>query len=334
MVKLSDIIRKSSEDKLADKPGAMSEALKAKVEQASLPEVKKIYEDAILRLRLIMDDLREGKAVEGSEVISIAEVLLEKLRTSNNMIVSLMNIFAFYGEKEKFLHSHSVNSAILATNIGLNLGYDENELIDLCASTLLHDIGLLEIPPEILNKSEKLTEEEYALFRMHPVYGLEFLKNIKKFPKSSPEVVYQHHERVDGSGYPEGKKGDDISDYAKLVAIVEVYEDVTHPRPYRRKKNIPYEGVKLIIEKERDTFDPKFVKVFFNIVTPYPLGSFVLLNSNEIGRVIAINKNLPLRPVVQIFYDAGGKPPKNPKIIDLAKAPVLYVERAVDESEL
>ena len=165
-------------------------------------------------------------------------------------------------------------------------------------------------------------------------FGLELLRNIKDLPKSAPEVVYQHHERINGTGYPEGKKGEEISEYAKIVALTEAYEAITHPRPYRRKKIIPYEGVKMIIQEERDSFDPKLIKVFINIVTPYPLGSFVLLNNNEIGRVVGINEDFPLRPVVEIFFNAEGKPPEKPTRIDLTQSPILNIEKAVDENNL
>lgn len=334
MVKLSDIIRKNGDLKSQDKPGLLSNALKTKNEKITLPEMKKIYEDSILHLKPIMNLISQGKIIEGSVVVNIAEIIVNQLRRNNDTLLSLINIFAFYGEDEDYLYAHSVNASLLATNLGIALEYGRDELVDLCSSSLLHDVGMLKIPQKILNKPSKLDEGEYNLIKKHPAYGLELLKNIKNLPKSVPEVVYQHHERIDGSGYPEGKKGDEISEYAKIVAITEAYEAITHPRPYRKKKIIPYEGVKMIVQKERQTFEPKMIKVFLNIVTPYPLGSFVLLNNNEIGRVVSIHEDFPLRPIVEIFFNAEGKPPERPTRIDLAKSPVLYIEKAVNENDL
>jgi HD-GYP domain-containing protein (c-di-GMP phosphodiesterase class II) len=334
MVKLSEIVRKNSSEKSQEEPALVSEALKVKENSENLPQVKKIYEDAILSTRLIMKDIRAGKTIKGSDVFSIAEFLVNRLRASGNLLLSLINIFSFYDERDDFLYSHSVNVSLLATNMGLALGYDESQIVDLCASSLLHDIGMLKIPEEIINKPSKLDEEEYKLIREHPAYGLELLVNIKDPPKSAPDVIYEHHEKVDGSGYPEGKKGEEISEYARIVALIEVYEALTHPRPYRKRKNIPYEGVKKIIQEERNSFDLRLVKIFLNFITPYPLGSFVLLNNGEIGRIIRINDNFPLRPVVELYFDAQGKPPERPARIDLTKSAILHIEKAIDESDL
>ncbi len=139
---------------------------------------------------------------------------------------------------------------------------------------------------------------------------------------------------MDGTGYPEGKKGEEISEGARIVAILEVYDALTHPRPYRQSKFIPYEAVKMIIQEGKESFDPNLVKVFLNLVTPYPLGSFVLLNNGEIGRIVGINDGFPLRPVVEIYFDREGKPPEKPTRIDLTKSFIIYIEKAVDENDL
>lgn len=334
MVKLSDIIRKAGKIKPGDKSPVLSEAAKARERRGDLIESKKIYEDAFLSLKPLMSDIKQGKRVQGRKILDIAESLVEQLRIENENLLLLLNIFSFLGEQDDFLYSHSVNMGILASGLGLTLGYNESDLINLCASTLLHDIGLLKLPTEIIIKPAELTKEEFELVKKHPVEGLALLANIKDPPKFAPEVVYQHHERIDGTGYPEGKRGEDLSEPSQIVAIIEVYETITHPRPYRKKKIIPYEGVKMVIQESRSSFDPKLAKKFLNFMTPYPLGSFVLLNNNEIGRVIHINENQPLRPVVEIFFAPNGKPPENPKRIDLAKSPVLYIEKPIDDSQL
>ena len=334
MVKLSDLIRKSLEEKSSDKPGLISEAVRVKADRGTLPDVKKNYEDAILQINQIMDGIRHEKQVEGGEVVNIAQIITESLRINNNALLYFASDFTSYEAKEDYFVSHSVNTAILSGVLGLGLNMDETDLVNLCTSALLHDIGLLRITPEIMNKPKELTEKEYKQIKRHPSFGMELLKNINNLPKSVPDVVYQHHEREDGSGYPEGIKGNEISQYAKIVAIVEVYEAIIHPRIYRTKESIPYKGVKKLIQEERNSLDSRFIKVFLNCITPYPPGSIVLLNNSEIGRVVAVNKTIPLRPVVQIFYDIKGKPPEETKIIDLSKSPVLYIEKALDESEL
>jgi HD-GYP domain-containing protein (c-di-GMP phosphodiesterase class II) len=332
MVKLSEIIRKPEKEKPKRKPGLITEVIKTKREEESFSGIKKIYEEAIHHLRNIMNDIQEGKTVEGRNVINLAEKIIESLRINKNILISLVNNFTLNEGNEDYLYQHSLNASILATNLGLARGYSKTKLTDLCASTLLHDIGILKVPREILMKPSILTKEENDLIKKHPAYGLELLENIKNPPESAAEVIYQHHERMDGTGYPEGKTGEEISEYAKIVAIVEVYEAITHPRPYHR--NIPYEGTRMIVQEARTSFEPEFVKLFLNYITPYPPGSLVLLNNNEVGRVVHINEGLPLRPIVEITYDSEGKPSGKPKRIDLSKSPVLNIKRAVDESNL
>ncbi len=336
MVKLSDMLRKAqeSENKAKDKPGLLSEAVQAKETPIDMHEMKRIYEDAIVDLREFMDDVVEGKKVTGRRVFSIAETIIHYLRVDKDTLVSFINIFGYLGETDDYLYSHSLNVAILAGGIGMTLEYKEPQLLNLCVSSLLHDLGLLQIPEKIIKKPGKLTMDEFAQVKKHCSYGLDLLANISDMPESIQEVVYQHHERIDGSGYPEGKKGPEISESAKIIAMIEVYEAMTHPRPYRGEKIIPYDGVREVVQEAKRSFEPRLVKKFLRFVTPYPLGSFVLLNNNEIGRIIQTHEDRPLRPVVEIFFDCEGKPPEEPKRIDLAKSPVLHIEKAIDDSLL
>lgn len=334
MVKLSEIIRKSAGTKYEERPGLISEAFEIKKNKESLAELKKTYEDMVLHLMLIMDEIKEGKTVAERKIGSLADIITDILRADSNMLLSLVHIFSYLGKQEDFLYAHSVNASILATNLGLAFGYGRSELINLCVSSLVHDIGYLKLSQETINKPSKLTKEEYKLVKKHTIYGVELLSRIEGIPECASEVVHQHHERADGSGYPDGKRGDEISDYAKIVAIAEVYEAITHPRPYRREKIIPYQAVKTIVQTEKNSFAPDLVKVFLNSVSPYPPGSFVLLNNGIIGRVISVNKTLPLRPVVETFFDADGRPPEKPSRIDLAKAPAVHIDKALDENDL
>ena len=334
MVKLSEIIRKSAGEKYEEKPGLISEAFETRKSKESLSEIKKTYEDMVLHLMLIMDEIKEGKSIAGGKIGSLGEIIADLLRADSNMLLSLVHIFSYLGKQEDFLYAHSVNASILATNLGLAYGLGRADLISLCMSALVHDIGYLKVPRDIINKPAKLTREEFDLVKKHTIYGVELLSKIEGIPESASEVVHQHHEKVDGSGYPNGKRGDEISRFSKIVAIAEVYEAITHPRPYRKEKIIPYQAVKTIVQKERDTFEPEFVKIFLNSVSPYPPGSFILLNNGVIGRVYGVNKGLPLRPVVEIFFDSDGRPPEKPTRIDLSKSPAINIDKALDENDL
>jgi len=334
MVRLSDILRKAEEKKFQDKDNIVTEAVKLKKEMESLPGAKKVYEDSIIRIKTILDDIRTGKTIDGKEFLTVTRKIVDGLHTNYNMLLSLLNIFTPFEEKEDFHHRHSVNTAILTTSLGLSLEYGQKRVIDLCVCALVHDIGMLKVPREIINKPSKLSKGEIDLIERHPSFGKDLLEDMQGLPDEAADVIYQHHERVDGKGYPEGNIGEKISEFSKIVSMCEVYEALTHPRPYRREKIIPYAGVKMIVQQAGTFFEPRLVKTFLNFITPYPLGSFILLNNNEIGRVVRINEGLPLRPVVEIFYDSEGKPPDKPKEIDLSKSPILYIEKALAESVL
>ena len=334
MVKLSEIIRKTAGEKYEEKPALISEAFETRKSKESLSEIKKTYEDMVLHLMLIMDEIKDGKSVAGEKIGSLGEIITDLLRANNNMLLSLVHIFSYLGKQEDFLYAHSVNASILATNLGLAYGLSRAELISLCMAALVHDIGYLKVPKEIINKPAKLKREEFDHVKKHTIFGVELLSKIQGIPESASEVVHEHHEKVDGSGYPNGKRGDEISRFSKIVAIAEVYEAITHPRPYRKEKIIPYQAVKTIVQKEKDTFEPEFVKLFLNSVSPYPPGSFILLNNGVIGRVYSVNKGFPLRPVVEIFFDSDGRPPEKPTRIDLSKSPVINIEKALDENDL
>jgi len=336
MVTLSELIKKSKEKKSPEKKISISEAVQVTPdkEKQRQQEIEEIYASAILRLKQIFDEIVLGRTKEWKEIVQIVEDIVDKFIIKPEIFLSLVNNFALREFVEDYLYPHSVNVSILAANLGFALGYNKSEVIDLCACSLIHDIGMLKISKQIIDKPAKLTEEEFTEIKRHPVYGLAFLLKIKDSPKITADVVYQHHENKDGTGYPEGKKGDEISEFAKIAAIAEVFEAMTHPRPYRTVRIIPFAAVKMMIQEDEAKFDQKMLKAFLNYITFYPINSFVALNNNEIGRVIGINNLSPMRPIVEIVFDGQGNQLKKLKIIDLAKSPVLFIKKAIDEQSL
>lgn len=345
MVTLSELIKKSKEKKSPEKKISISEAVQATPdkEKQRQQEIEEIYASAILRLKQIMDEIVLGRTKEWREIVQIVENIVGEFIIKPEIFLSLANNYALrefsnnHALREvikDYLYPHSVNVSILAVNLGFALGYNKSEVIDLAACSLIHDLGMLKISKQIIDKPSKLSEEEFAEIKRHPVYGLAFLLKIKDSPKITADVVYQHHENKDGTGYPEGKKGDEISEFAKIVAISEVFEAMTHPRPYRTERIIPFAAVKMIIQEDEAKFDQKVLKTFLNYITFYPINSFVMLNNNEIGRVLRINNLSPMRPIVEIVFDGLGNHLKKPKIIDLTKSPVLFIKKAVDEQSL
>jgi len=129
-------------------------------------------------------------------------------------------------------------------------------------------------------------------------------------------------------------RSNEISNFSKIVSVVEVFEALIHPRPYRTERILPFDAVKMLIIDNEKKFGPKVLKALLNYVTLYPINSVVLLNNHEIGRVVGINHFNPMRPIVEIFLDAAGNRPKKPIIIDLAKSPALFIKKPIDEQSL
>ena len=334
MIRFTDLIKKVGKDVSPEAKISLSEAVLEKPEPETRQAIEGIYESAILRTKQFMDDVKEGQTREWNDILRIAEDIVSGFIVKPNVFLSLANDPARRVRVSNYFYLHSVNASILVADLGLALGHGKKKLADLCACALIHDIGMLNVSQEIIDKPAKLTEAEFDEVKRHPAYGLDLLRTVHSAPDIAFEVVAQHHENMDGSGYPEGKKGDEISEFSRIVAVVEVFEALTHRRPYRTETIILFDAVKIIVMENEKKFDPNVLKAFLNYITLYPIDSIVLLNNREIGRVVGVNPFNSMRPIVEIFLDAAGNRPEKPKIIDLAKVPVLFIKKALDGQDL
>ncbi|MCJ7580797.1 MAG: HD domain-containing protein [Candidatus Aminicenantes bacterium] len=333
MVKLSEILRKSTRES-SEIGNMIADAAEQKAADSKSFETEKIYRHVIESFDLLMEKIKDNKVIEGKEIESLAGMILGSLMIDTDLLQNLTSITTSYGDQNNFLPVHSVNVSIIATNLGFAFDFDKATQLDLCMSALLHDIGMLIIPRDIVQKPDKLTRKEYDLIKMHSAYGVKFLQNIKDLPEMTEQIVLQHHEKINGKGYPEGKKGEQVSKFAQIVGVVEIYEAISHPRPYRTKRIIPSEAVRIIIQEESASFEKDVLRAFMSYITIYPTGSYVKLNSNEIGVVQSINHKFPLRPVIEVILDTKGNPLNVAKTIDLSKSPILYIEKAIDDDLL
>jgi hypothetical protein len=193
---------------------------------------------------------------------------------------------------------------------------------------VLHDIGSVDYL-DIINKAAKLSEQDYNKVKEHPKVGLNVLNEFWKDPPAAvSEVVSQEHERLDGSGYPRGIKGKDISEFAQIVALVDIYEAMIHQRPYRNK-HTPSETVNTILTN-KNAFGYRVIKVLIERMGIFPVGFMVRLNNKEIGLVVKENPKSPLRPVVDIIFTPDNKKLEKPKQIDLARNPVICIEECLE----
>ncbi|MDF2722594.1 MAG: histidine kinase [Paenibacillus sp.] len=240
------------------------------------------------------------------------------VNTSAMIMLSDMNITDLY------LYQHSLNVCIYATMLGLAEGFSPNELSVLGLGALLHDIGKTKVPLDILLKQGKLLQDEFDTMKQHTEFGFKILKDEPNIPLLSAHCALQHHERINGSGYPRGIRGDEIHEYAKWIGLVDSYDAMTTNRVYRQAM-LPHQAMEVLYTGVDSLYEKSMIERFRDKVAIYPLGVTLTLSSGETGVVVDLNRQFPQRPVIRILEDADGQPLHTPYEIDLSKHLSLLV---------
>lgn len=263
-------------------------------------------------------------------VCAAADLAAETLKTNN----VLLN-YTDYSSAEDYLKAHSANVMLLALAMGNSLGLDRQELKLLGFCALAHDIGMIEYA-DLYRKEARLTEEEFSAITLHTESGVAKLDRIVdldyKVKDRAKRIIYQTHERIDGSGYPDRLSSESIDPLAQLIGIADVFEAMTHPRAWRESVDSP-DVVRELIEKEGRGFTAKAVKALISAVSIYPPGSLVMLSTGEIASVLKVNRGSLTRPLVEVLLDAEFAQAA-PQVIDLLEHPLTSVERPMAMSEL
>ena len=228
---------------------------------------------------------------------------------------------------------HHVNVALLCIEVGMELGFNKSRLCELAVGAFLHDIGISKIAG-IDENTRKLTDAETREMNKHPSYGVEILSKSADVGDYVIYIAKEHHEKLDGTGYPGKIKSGAISEYSQIVGIVDIYEAITHWRPYRQNKLSSHEALKHIMGIGANRLEPRYVEALVNVIGLYPINSWVELNTREVGVVLDINRKYPLRPIVNIIYDAHGVQLAKSRVIDISKQPVTYIKKVLNEEDL
>jgi hypothetical protein len=234
-----------------------------------------------------------------------------------------------YTEGGSFIVQHSVNVAALVLPVARELRYDDEHLETLCSASLMHELGTVRIPIEILLKAGQLTHEEWEQMRQRPVHSRDMLMQLGDAYILHAEIAHQVYERADGSGYPEGLPGSKILPEACLVGAVDFFEACAHDRPYKTATD----GIRSLVEGKA-LFGSRIVKAIVNTLGFYPVGSVVELCNGEIARVVAGNKAMPSQPVVEIRFDSAKRRLEEPRRVDLRQSWQVYVVRPLSERSL
>jgi HD-GYP domain-containing protein (c-di-GMP phosphodiesterase class II) len=299
----------------------LSSVIKSDVKPASLEEVGIIYNEAVSLMKELLKENVDYQSIDVNPIIARVVKIVDQALLDNEKLL----LFAFnsYPNAEDYFPMHLVNVCIYSAEVGIGLGYDKPKLMDLAVSVILHDVGMVKYM-NLANEPRRLNTKEFNEIKQHTIEGANILKKVSGLDKSVADVARQEHERVDGSGYPEGLGREEISEFAKIAGVVDVYEAMIHPRPYREKRSPLYTMKELLANK--DAFDYKIIKALMEKLGVFPVGSLVELNTKEVARIMKLSDKAPLRPVVEIIYDSEGRTLKEPKIVDLNAQPTLIVD--------
>jgi HD-GYP domain-containing protein (c-di-GMP phosphodiesterase class II) len=271
-----------------------------------------VQREAQIVIRDILQDVRLGKNIESERVKRVVNKMIDSIFSNQAALISLTRIKDY----DEYTFVHSINVCILCLTLGRHLNFSREELEQMGIGALLHDLGKMKIPPDILNKPGRLTKNEFTEIRKHPLYTLELLEKTIGIPEASKHVALQHHERYNGRGYPYGLRGEEIGRFGQIAGITDVYDAITTDRVY--KKAIPlHEGIRMIYQGSGEDFNQILVERFIQCVGIYPTGTPVLLDSEEIGIVCAVNQENLLRPNVLLIYRDSKTLYRRPFVVDL-----------------
>ncbi len=230
----------------------------------------------------------------------------------------------------EYLPAHLTAVGVLSIRIGVGLGLDWERLLDLGMAAFLFDIGVVGLPQEILAKGGALSDKDLATYQTHPKISADVLRRWAPPRSGVIEAVLQHHERENGRGYPQGLTGAAIHPDAKIIGLLDTYTVLIFPRPPAPRLQ-PHEAIREIVRSKHEGFPTPLIKALLSEISVFPPRTIVKLNTGEVGRVIAVNRDHPLRPKVEIIADAKGSPLAAPKVLDLSEAPFTYVTGPVQE---
>jgi len=298
----------------------VEELIKPKMEDDSIDRA--CIEKTIYETRVIMDKslkkFQFNELVEFEKLKAVVNQLLGEILARDFVTINLAKI----KDTDTYLLEHSVNVCLLSLITGIYYGYGKPELVDLGLGALLHDIGKMFIPEEIINKPSKLSDDEFNIVKNHTTFGGEAAKKINGLSSESIDIILYHHERIDGKGYPMSVNSERIPVYAKIVSVADVFDAITSDRVYRDRIDA-YTAVEFIIGETGTKFDRDVVRVFLKLVGYYPIGLRVALNSGEQGIIKKKNKK---KPVVRILLDEHTRPVPGYYEVDLKKNPSVLID--------
>lgn len=310
----------------------------ADLEQSNFQKELKIGRKIHARARSFIDraleDIRLGQSVNTVAAREVVSEIADSITRSPHAMVWLANI----KDRDEYTSIHCMNVCIMAVSFGRSLGMEKAELEILGLGGLLHDLGKICVPLEILNKPGKLTVDEFEIMKTHPMEGFRILEKQGDVPTDVLDIVKHHHERRNGKGYPSQLTGEEINHLTRIVAIVDVYDAITSDRCYHDAIT-PYDALKNMYDWVNEEFDKEIIEKFIKCLGIYPIGCVVELNMGHVGIIVSASEKSKLRPIVLLILNSKKEVFPHPKLINLAHpkwrtgAQKLEIKRILSKNE-
>lgn len=283
--------------------------------EAERPRAHRLHREANRIVRHLLTDIRLGAQIELDRMEPLVEAMVDSIFSNQNALLPLASL----KRHDSYTFEHSVSVCALMVAFSRELELERDLVREIALGALLHDVGKAKVPEDILNKPAKLSEAEFAKMKNHVVQSILLLQHTPGISETALMVAGQHHERHDGSGYPNRLQGEAISLYGQMAAIVDVYDAISSDRVYH-KGMAPSEALKKLLEWSSHHFEPRLVHNFIRAIGIYPTGSLVRLASGRLAVVQEQNEGDLLHPVVRVIYHAGLQQYLTPARLDLSRS--------------
>jgi putative nucleotidyltransferase with HDIG domain len=282
--------------------------------EEEIHSANEIRESTRVTVDQLFDDVAHGRMIDLVSVKRLMHDTVDGVLRNPDAHVCLTQL----KQRDAYTAQHSINVCVLSLALARHMGLSRSEMEILGVAALLHDIGKIKTPLDVLNKPDKLTPDEFAIMQQHPLTGRQLLEHHYALPYQIADVAFSHHERISGKGYPRGLKSSEISLFSKMVAIVDVYDAISSDRCYHDGIS-PTEALTKMYSWRLTDFDGELLEQFIQCVGIYPVGTLVELTSGEVGIVISVNPDFRLKPKVNIVLDSHKRPVYPHRVVDLAQ---------------
>lgn len=266
-----------------------------------------------------------GKDFDGFKVKKAVNNIIEDILFQKDIFISLTDMRSYDNQ----VFAHSVSVCVLATVLGKALGLDQNNLEALAIGALFHDIGTVKLPKALLSKREPFTEKEAELYETHTSQGFDILRAKRELSLLSAHIAFQHHERMNGSGYPRKLEGEGIHNLAQIVGIADFYDNLVNDGP-GHSRILPHEACEILMGCSDKLFPHDLVVTFLKHIAAYPTGCTVKLDTGEIGIVVDQNKSLPMRPIVRVLVGNQDLTQVKAKEYNLVEERTTFIESILE----